>query len=204
MTAPAADGPRGRGPRGPGADTRGDILAAAAEVFGDKGYAASSLREIARAAGVDPALVRHYFGTKQDLFVAVMRPLESDDARVVDLASLPRERLGEGLLRLALSLWEDPVANVRLRAVLASAVSTAEVGPAMATVMQRDLLRRIVRKDQADARAAACATQITGLALGRYVLAIPALADATVDELCAVYAPTLQRYLDGDLAEAPR
>ncbi|WP_062518324.1 TetR/AcrR family transcriptional regulator [Demequina gelatinilytica] len=204
MTAPAADGPRMRGPRGVGADTRGDILAAAAAVFGDKGYAASSLREIARAAAVDPALVRHYFGTKQDLFVAVMRPLESDDARVADLASLPRDRLGEGLLRLALSLWEDPVASVRLRAVLASAVSTAEVGPAMATVMQRDLLRRIVREDQAEARAAACATQITGLALGRYVLEIPALAHATIDELCAIYAPTLQRYLDGDLEGAPR
>ncbi|SEJ09442.1 TetR/AcrR family transcriptional regulator [Demequina mangrovi] len=202
MTGSAASASRGRGPRGGDADTRGDILAAAARIFGDKGYAASSLRAIARDAGVDPALVRHYFGTKQELFIEVMRPLERDDARVAALASLPPERRGDALLRLALSLWEDPVASVRLRAVLASAVSAAEVGPTMASMMLRDLLLQLVREDRALERAAACATQLTGLAFGRYVLAIPTLAEASVDELSAIYAPTLQRYLDGDL-DAP-
>jgi len=194
------EGPRSRGPRGGDSDTRGDIVAAATRVFGEKGYAASSVRGIARAAGVDPALVRHYFPAKSDLFVEVMRPLAENDERVVALLALPRERLGDGLLRLALDLWEDPVTGARMRAVLASAVSTQEVGAAMAGVMMRDLVLRLVREDRAPERAAACATQLTGLALGRYVLEVPALATASRDTLSALYAPTLQRYLDGDLS----
>ncbi len=203
MTATRSPGrPRSRGPRGGAADTRGDILEAAAAAFADKGYSAASMREIARAADVDPALVRHYFSSKADLFVAAMRPLAADDARIEALASVPRERLGEQTVRLFLSLWDDPVIGLRLRAMLGSVISIEEIGPAMADVLLRDLLLRIVREDDALMRASACGTQLIGLALGRYVIGLEALAEASDDELAALYGPTLQRYIDGDLTRS--
>ncbi|MDN4484254.1 TetR/AcrR family transcriptional regulator [Demequina lignilytica] len=195
----AAERPRQRGPRGGDADTRGDILAAAAEAFATQGYGAASLRGIARQAGVDPALVRHYFGSKAELFVEAMRPLRADDAAVTALLATPAEQRGEAFIRLALSLWDDPVIGARLRAILASIAAVDDVGAAFAQVMMRDVLLRMVRPDHAEDRAAACATQIAGLAMGRYVLRVPSLADAPVERLAAIYGPTFQRYLDGDL-----
>lgn len=195
----SSERPRQRGPRGGGADTRGDILAAAAEAFADQGYAAASLRGIARDAGVDPALVRHYFGSKADLFIEAMRPLRADDAAVTALLAAPREELGERFVRLALSLWDDPVIGARLRAILASVAAVDDVGAAFAQVMMRDVLMRLVRPDHAEDRAAACATQIAGLAMGRYVIRVPSLTHASADRIAALYGPTFQRYLDGDL-----
>ena len=194
-----SDGPRARGPRGGGADTRADILAAAAGAFAAHGYAGASMRAIARDAGVDPALVRHYFASKSELFIEAMRPLRADDATVTALQEVPAEERGEALVRLVLSLWDDPVIGARLRAILASVAAVDDVGAAFAQVMMRDVLMRVVRSDHAEERAAACATQVAGLAMGRYVLRVPALAHASVDRLAALYGPTFHRYLEGEL-----
>ncbi|MDN4475224.1 TetR family transcriptional regulator [Demequina sp. SYSU T00192] len=198
----AAGRSRSRGPRGGDADTRGDILAAAAEVFGDEGYGAASMREIARRADVDPALIRHYFPSKRDLFVHAVRPVTADDPRVTALAGTPRDRLGEALLRLFLGVWDDPEMGKRLRAVLASIAAAGDLGQALADVMLRDILSRLVREDDAPLRAEACGSQLVGLAMARYVIGMPAVAHASADELVALYAPTLQRYIDGDIEAA--
>ncbi|WP_062524357.1 TetR/AcrR family transcriptional regulator [Demequina rhizosphaerae] len=195
----AAGRPRSRGPRGGDADTRGDILAAAAEVFGDKGYGAASVREIARRADVDPALVRHYFPSKRELFVDAIRPVQADDPRVIALAATPRDRLGEALLRFFLGVWDEPEMAQRLRAVLASVAAAGELGHALADVLMRDILARVVREDDARLRAEACGSQLVGLAMARYVIRLPTVAHASVDALVPLFAPTLQRYIDGEL-----
>ncbi|WP_062381461.1 TetR/AcrR family transcriptional regulator [Demequina pelophila] len=194
-----APGARARGPRGGGTDTRADIVAAAAHAFAERGYAAASMRAIAREAGVDPALIRHYFGGKADLFAEALRPLRADDARVAALLAVPRERLGEEFVRLVVSLWEDPVLAPRLRAIMGSMTAVEEVGPAFAGMMMRDVMLRMVREDQAAVRAAACATQVAGLAMGRYVVRLPALVEATTDQVVRLYGPVLQHFIDGDL-----
>ncbi|WP_062467583.1 TetR/AcrR family transcriptional regulator [Demequina maris] len=199
MTVPAAGRPRSRGPRGGDADTRGDILTAAAEVFGDKGYGAASVREIARRADVDPALVRHYFPSKRELFVEAIRPVRADDPRLLALAATPRDRLGEALLRFFLGVWDEPEMGQRLRAVLASVAAAGELGHALADVMLRDVLGRLVREDDARLRAEACGSQLVGLAMARYVVRMPQVSRASADDLVPLYAPTLQRYIDGDL-----
>ncbi|WP_062462536.1 TetR/AcrR family transcriptional regulator [Demequina soli] len=199
MSGAAARRTRGRGPRGGGADTRGDILAAATGVFGERGYGASSVREIARRADVDPALVRHYFPTKADLFIEAVRPLHAGDPRISALATVPREELGAAIVGLFLGVWDEPEMARRLRALLASIAESDDLGPLFASVMMRDVLGGLVREDRPELRAQACGSQLVGLAMARYVVRMPAIADAPAEILAALYGPTLQRYLDGDV-----
>ncbi|WP_296667041.1 TetR family transcriptional regulator [Demequina sp.] len=198
-TAPGPERRRGRGPRGAGADTRGDILVAAAAGFSEHGYAGTSMRAIARAAGVDPALVRHYFDSKAELFIAAMRPAQPDDARLLALVSAPRDQVGTRLIALFLELWDDPSLGPRMRGILLSAMTTPEVASAVQTVLIRDVVLRLARDDHKEMRAGAAASQLMGLAAARYLIGVPAVVQASRAELVAVYGPTLQRYLQGEL-----
>jgi len=193
------DRPRSRGPRGAGADTRGDILAAAAEAFAEHGYAPTSMRAVARAADVDPALVRHYFPDKAELFIEAMRPARADDPRLLTLIDAPRELIGALLVQTFLELWDDATLGPRLRGILLTGLTTPEIAEAMQDVLLREMLLRLVRPDRAEERAAAAASQLMGLASARYLVRIPALAEASSSDIARIVGPTLQRYLDGDL-----
>lgn len=191
---------RGR-PRAGQSDARERILAAAVDEFGDLGYDAATVRGIAARAGVDSALVHHYFGTKADLFGesigAPMRP----DIAVPEILAGPRDQVGERILRYLLETWEDPDVRRRGVALLRTAIGNKLTTPLLAGFISRELLSRIVRVldvSDADLRAALVASQVAGLLLGRYVMRLPALADASVDELVARVGPTLQRYLYGE------
>ena len=191
---------RGR-PRAGQSDARERILAAAVHEFGDLGYDAATVRGIAARAGVDSALVHHYFGTKADLFGesigAPMRP----DVAVPEILAGPRDEVGERILRYVLEAWDDPDVRRRGVALLRSAIGNKLTTPLLAGFLSRELLSRIVRAldvEDGDLRAALVASQIAGLLLGRYVLRLPALANASIDDLVARVAPTLQRYLFGD------
>lgn len=190
---------RGR-PRAGQSDARERILAAAVDEFGDLGYDAATVRGIAARAGVDSALVHHYFGTKSDLFGesigAPMRP----DIAVPEILAGPRDEVGERILRYLLETWEDPDVRRRGVALLRTTIGNKLTTPLLAGFISRELLSRIVRVldvDDADLRAALVASQVAGLMLGRYVMRLPALADASPDELVARVGPTLQRYLFG-------
>lgn len=190
---------RGR-PRAGQSDARERILAAAVAEFGDLGYDAATVRGIAARAGVDSALVHHYFGTKADLFGesigAPMRP----DIAVPEILSGPRDEVGERILRYLLETWDDPDVRRRGVALLRTAIGNKLTTPLLAGFISRELLSRIVRLldvDDADLRAALVASQVAGLLIGRYVMRLPALADASTDELVARVGPTLQRYLYG-------
>ena len=187
---------RGR-PRGV-SDSRARIIASAVDDFGEKGYDGATVRSIAARAGVDSALVHHYFGTKADLFAeAVGIPLRPD----IDVPAIltgPRDEVGERLIRYVLEAFEQPEVRRRGVMLLRTAIGSRLTTPLLAGFLSRELLSRISRSlgvDDADLRASLVASQIAGMLIARYVLKLPALAAAPVDDLVARVGPTVQRYL---------
>ena len=187
---------RGR-PRGV-SDSRARIIAAAVDDFGEKGYDGATIRSIAARAGVDSALVHHYFGTKADLFAeAVGIPLRPD-VDVPGILAGPRDEIGDRLIRYVLEAFELPVVRRRGVMLLRTAIGSRLTTPLLAGFLSRELLSRVARRldvDDADLRASLVASQIAGLLIARYVLRLPALAAAPIDELVSRLGPTLQRYL---------
>ena len=192
--------PRGRRPGGP--DTRGQILEAARESFAQRGFGSTTIRAVASAAGVDPALVHHYFGSKDDLFIAALK-IPADPRNIVPTVfSEGVDGAGERLLRVFLGVWEDPAARLPLIALVRT--SLGEGGPV--NLLREGMLRMVfgplnsvLPPGEAEPRAQLVASQLIGLVVGRYLLRLEPLASMTPEELVAWVAPTLQRYLDGPL-----
>lgn len=198
MTEHAAPRRRGR-PRG-GSDSRERIIAAAVDEFGEHGYDGSTIRSIASRAGVDSALVHHYFGTKADLFAeAVGIPLRPD-IDVPGILDGPREEVGERLVRYVLEAFEQPEVRRRGVMLMRTAIGSRLTTPLLAGFLSRELIGRIAKRlgvEDAELRATLVASQIAGLLLTRYVLKLGPIAAAPVDELVARIGPTVQRYLFG-------
>lgn len=196
----------GRRPGKP--DTREAILAAAREIFAERGFDRASIRAIATSAGVDPALVHHYFGTKDQLFLAAMNaPIDPREVIPQALAG-GREEVGERLIRLFLSVWDSPAGAAGV-ALLRSAVSNEWTGRLMREFVVTQVLRRALEHldldpKEAPLRASLVASQMAGLGMIRYILKVEPLASAPPDVVAAAIGPTLQRYITGDLSEAVR
>lgn len=189
---------RGRGrPKG-GSDSRRRILDAAVEEFGELGYESATIRSIAARAGVDPALVHHYFGAKADLFAeAADLPLRPDVVVPVILGG-PREEVGERIVRYVLEALEDDDVRRRVVMLLRTAVGGKIGTPLIVGFLSRELLPRVAgRLDAPDAelRADLVASQMAGMLMIRYVLKVKPIADAPIDELVGWFGPTIQRYL---------
>jgi AcrR family transcriptional regulator len=192
-----------RAGRRPGdSGTRDAILAAAKQAFGSQGYGATSVRAVARTAGVDPSLVLHFFGSKDGLFEAALE-LPLDPATVVaGLLAGGVDGLGERVVRTFLGVWDATPGQGPMLAMLRSAVSHED-----SAAMLRELLLRVILRplalgagaDHPDLRAALLASQVVGLALTRYVLRFEPVASADADTLAPLLGPTLQRYLTGAL-----
>jgi AcrR family transcriptional regulator len=191
--------PRGRRPGAP--DTKAAILAAARERFATTGFARTSVRAIAAEAGVDPALVHHYFGTKDELFLAALElPVDPRKILLPAVAAGP-DGAGERMLRAFLSVWDDPEIQVRLVAVFRGVLDAdgerllregflpVVLGP----------VGKALGIDRPELRMPVVASQIVGLIMLRYVIGVKPLASLSPDEVVAIYAPTIQRYLTGDL-----
>jgi AcrR family transcriptional regulator len=184
-------------------DTRRSILDAAREVFADKGFDGASIRAIAGEAKVDPALVHHYFGTKDKLFLASMN-MPLDPAELVPKAlSGPREEAGERLVRLVLSVWDSPAGTAAV-ALFRSAMSNEWTARLLREFVVTQVLRRAIRElglpgEEAGLRSALVASQIAGLAVTRYVLKIEPVASADPETLVRAIGPNVQRYLTGEL-----
>lgn len=178
------------------------MLAAAREEFAGRGYDGATIRGIATAAGVDPALVHHYFGSKDKLFAAALElPFNPGEifARVLGGGL---DGVGERLLRAVFAAWQDPGTRTAAMAVLRTATSSDKGAAMLREFLQRNVLERIAGEltpDRATLRASLVASQMAGLLMARYVICIPALATATDEEIIAAVAPNLQRYLTGDL-----
>ncbi len=194
--------PRGRGRRPGGPDTRGQILTAARRSFADKGFAGTTIRGVAGDAGVDPALVHHYFGAKDDLFLAALEIPVDPRTLVPSVFDEGVEAAGERLVRLFLSVWDDPHTRLPLVALVRS--SLVQEGPE--SLLQQGMLRMVLAPlravlppDEADRRVQLVISQLAGLVVTRYLLELEPLASMPAEELVAAVAPTLQRYLDGPL-----
>ena len=200
-TGPDGSTRRRRGRRGTGEDTRAQLLTAAREEFRAHGYDGATVRRIAERAGVDAAMVNHWFGGKDSLFTASLEvPVDPATIRERVLPGDPG-LLGERIVRRFLAIWDgtgpDPFVAL-LRSVAAH--------PPAARMM-REFVGRIVigpivasvSPDRPTERAALLASQIVGLGMVRYVVQLEPLASASHDDVVAAVAPTLQRYLTGDL-----
>ncbi len=202
--ARVAAGTRGRRPAGSG--TREAILAAASRAFGEQGYPRTTLRGIARDAGVDTRLVTHYFGSKQDLFVAVVE-LPFDPEQVMPALLAPgREGVGFRLAGFAVGMLDTPEARRTMTGLLRAAASEEEAAERVRDLLMERLLGPLARHlggDQPELRAALTAAQIAGLAFARHVVGVPRLVDASRDELVAAIGPVLEHYLTGDLSPKP-
>ncbi|MFG2481157.1 MULTISPECIES: TetR/AcrR family transcriptional regulator [Streptomyces] len=202
---PDAPKPRRRGPGRPRQDEADDgpgtqerIRLAAREVFAERGYDKTSVRGIAKVAGVDPALVHHYFGSKDDLFAAAIEVSIEPALVVPAIIGGGPDGIGERLARYFLGIWENPVTRVPLLAVIRSALTHE----AAAKVLRELVLRRLLARVAADLdvpdptfRAELAASHMVGIAILRYVVQVEPLASADPEKIVALVAPTLQRYL---------
>lgn len=170
--------------------TKAAILSAARERFASVGYEAATIRAIAADAGIDPAMVMRYYGSKDRLFAAAAE----FDLRFPDLSGVDRTRIGEAVVGHFLDRWEDDEALVLL---LRTSTTNAEAAQRMRQIFVAQLAPMVQTLVPGDAatRAGLVATQILGLALCRYVLKVPPVAAMTREDVLTWIGPTLQRYL---------
>jgi AcrR family transcriptional regulator len=193
--------------RRPGASgTREAILDAARRAFTEHGYQQATIRGVAELAGVDPALVHHYFGTKQGLFVAAVQlpvnPIEHLSAVLAD----DHEQVGERLIGVFLTVWDHAVDQSPLLALVRSAVGDEQAAAMLREFITEEILGQIARRlgsPDARLRATLVGSQLIGLMMARYVIRVEPLASAPAAQVAAAVGPTLQRYLTGDIAAVP-
>jgi AcrR family transcriptional regulator len=191
----------GRRPGNP--DTREAILAAARSTFAEKGYDGASIRGIATGAGVDPALVHHYFGTKDKLFLATMNaPMDPLDVITAAADGDPGE-IGERFVRIFLEIWDGPAGAAGV-ALLRSTVGSEWTTRLFREFILSQILRRAVPRlglgeEEGRLRVTFAASQMVGMAMARYVIKVEPLASAPPEVVVAAIGPAIQRYLYADL-----
>jgi AcrR family transcriptional regulator len=186
--------------------TREAILDAARRAFAEQGYQHATIRGVAELAGVDPALVHHYFGTKQELFVAAIQlPVNPVEQLAAVLAEEP-DQVGRRLVETFLSIWDHAADQSPLLALVRSAVGDEQAAGMLREFITEEVLGPIAgRLGSPDARlrATLVGSQVVGLVLVRYIIKVEPLASAPAAQVAAAIGPTLQRYLTGDIAAVP-
>jgi AcrR family transcriptional regulator len=184
--------------RGPNT-TRAAILDAARRWFADAGYHAASIRSIAADAGVDPAVVVHFFGSKDHLFRAALG-WPFDPAGVASQIAGPGPAgIGARMARIFLAFWEDPTSRASLTAVLRSAMTHDASAALLREFVVHQLwanLGSFVDGPQAVLRVQLAASQLIGVAVLRYILRVEPIASASTDELVVWLTPALTNYLE--------
>ena len=178
------------------------IVAAARAEFAEHGWAGTTIRAVARAADVDPALVYHYFGSKEGLLDAATNPPQKWLDSVAEVWNTPVDRLGAAVITLLLASWADDEIGPRLRAILQTAAHEPSTREKLRRVVEGSLMGvSELGSDERDrlVRSGLIASQTIGFALMRYVWKIEPIASMTDEEAIAAIAPNLQRYVSGDL-----
>jgi AcrR family transcriptional regulator len=181
-------------------DTKAEILAAARRLFAEEGFESVSMRRIASEAEVDPSLIHHYFGSKDDLFLAAIElPLDPGPEVAAVLKAGGVEGAGERLMHAFVSIWDGPHQD-KLLAVVRTSLSK----PAMSFVLRQLFEHRIVKTvesvlgdevDRIPVRASFIASQVFGLVVARYILKLEPVASLSADQLAETIGPTIDRYL---------
>lgn len=194
--------------RRPGnSDTREAILQAARDAFAERGFDGASIRAIATSAGVDPALVHHYFGTKDQLFIAAIEMPFDPGTAVPFITSGDLDHIGERIIRTAITVWDSPVGGTAA-ALVRSAVQQDWTARLLREFVTTQIMRRIITTldidpDEARVRASLVVSQVLGLIVSRYIIKVPPLSTAPVEALVATIGPTVQRYITGPLPQPP-
>ncbi|MGL4094934.1 TetR family transcriptional regulator [Agrobacterium cavarae] len=177
--------------------TRDRILATARECFSQSGFEKTTIRTVATGAGVAPAMVIRYYGNKEGLFAAAARL----DLQLPRLDGVPLEGVGEVLVRHFLDRWEGVRSDGQLQALLRAAISHTGAREKLRQIFEKQLCAAIGRSgvDQASTRAALVASQMLGLALGRYILKLEPLATMSSGTITSLFAPTIQHYLSFEI-----
>jgi len=186
--------------------TREAILDASRAAFAETGYDRTTIRGIAAEAQVDPALVLHYFGSKDELFGAALQvPVEPGEV-LRRVMSRDVEEMGATIVRTFLEAWEPPESRSPLVAMVRSAMTNETAMALVREYLGRRVFGPITQTlgaPDAELRATLMGSQFIGLAMMRYIARIEPLASASVDQLVAAIGPTMQRYLTGDLGPGP-
>jgi AcrR family transcriptional regulator len=185
-------------------DTREVILAAARKTFAERGFDKASIRQIATLAEVDPALVHHYFGSKDKLFLATMEAPFDPGEIIPQVFAGGTDGVGERLVRTVLTVWDSP-AGGSIIAIIRSALSHDWSARMLREFVTSQILRRIVQHldvdpKEAPLRTTLAASQLVGIAMVRYIVRVEPLASAPREVLVSAIGPTLQRYLTGEVA----
>ena len=181
--------------------TQQAILDAARAAFTEAGYDGATVRNIARAAGVDPALVHHYFDDKAALVAEVVAVPLRPDRIVKGALDGPLDELGERLLRGVLAAWDAPAVRPAATVALRSALGQGQVARMLREFLRREIMHRVATRigdaDDAELRAELAASQIVGIIMVRYVLAFEPIASLSDDEIVSRVAPAVQWHLTG-------
>ncbi|MFC7616708.1 TetR family transcriptional regulator [Actinokineospora soli] len=194
---------RRRGRRPGGADTRAALLAAARAIFTESGYDGATVRAIARRAGVDPAMVNHWFGGKEALFAeAVLDVPFNPRALIGEILKGDRDRLGERIIRTFLTSWDSQGGGV-FTALIRSVASHDGVANALRQFFVHQVFGQITTTLADDGtamlRANLVASQMIGLGMVRYVAHFEPIDKAEVETVVSAVGPTIQRYLTGPI-----
>ncbi|WP_193044639.1 TetR/AcrR family transcriptional regulator [Mycolicibacterium baixiangningiae] len=203
MASPAKT-TRRRGRRQGEPVSREVVLAAAKKRFARDGYERTTLRAVAEDAHVDPSMVLYLFGSKLDLFRESLRLIVDPELLVAALSEAGGD-VGARMVRVYLQIWESPETGPSMVVMLQSATSNSEAHEAFRSFMQTYVLTAVSGvlggDEHARLRAMLAATSLVGTAMLRYVMKIPPLATLSGDELVALLAPTVTRYLTADADE---
>lgn len=178
-------------------ETRERIAAAARAQFAEHGYAGATFRRVAAAAGVDPALVVHFYGSKENLFRQVMALPPAVTDGLLHIASEPTPNMGRALAEVVAAAMESPATRPILLGRIRSATTHPEAAALVRETVTRDLqaLTSAITSDRPEMRAVLIGSHIVGIALARYVVLVEPLASLSPDELVSALAPTFQRFL---------
>lgn len=192
---------RPSGRRAGDSGTREAILNSARELFADIGYDGASIRAIATAASVDPALIRHFFGDKATLFATTLADHTTIPQRMADAFVGDPDQVGSRVVDAYLHLWEDDETRHVLLALVRSATTSERAANMLMTVLGARMRDNphLSQEDPAQGqRVALVASHLLGIAFTRYVIKLPEIASLSHEELVADIAPAIQRYLTGN------
>jgi AcrR family transcriptional regulator len=182
------------------------ILTQARACFAERGYAGTTMRAVGQAAGVDPALVYHYYGSKERLLDAATTPPQSFLDRIVVAWQSPPEDRGQSLVRQMLQNWQHPDHGPVLRAVMQIAGNEPATREKLRHIIERSMMgpsAQALSEDERLLRSSLIASQMMGLAFMRFVWKIEPLASMDDQAVVTAIGPTIQRYLDGDMRATP-
>ena len=173
--------------------TREAILSAARQLFAKQGYEATTVREVAERARIDPAMVMRYFGSKDGLFAEAA----SVELALPASAQIDPTEMGRALVEHFLDIWEGDGSKQGMAVLLRSAASNSYAAAKMREAFLAQVMPFITAIGEpvsAPRRAGLVASQLLGLAMCRYVLKLPPVVALSRDEIVVAVGPTLQRY----------